>query len=105
VKGASKLKAALEALRNLTKRARIARMSLEVGPGGPSLIAHFEEGKRALNAGERQIGTFLPLLGREVPRDLSPLKPILFGGSWEGWKGGLGPPPGGEPECANVRSA
>ena len=49
-------------------------------------------------------GTFLPLLGREVPRDLSPLKPILFGGSWEGWRGGLGPHPGGGPECANVRS-
>ncbi len=41
------------------------------------------------------------LLGREVPRDLSPLKPILHG-SWEGWKGGLGPPPGGGPKCANV---
>ncbi|BAW02024.1 transposase [Thermus thermophilus] len=49
-------------------------------------------------------GTFLPLLGREVPRDLSRLKPILFGGSWEGWKEGLGPHPGGGPECANVRS-
>ncbi|BCZ93139.1 transposase (plasmid) [Thermus thermophilus] len=49
-------------------------------------------------------GTFLPLLGREVPRDLSRLKPILFGGSWEGWRGGLGPHPGGGPECANVRS-
>lgn len=44
---------------------------------------------RALRA-----GTFLPLLGRSVPRDLSPLKPILLG-SWEGWKGGLDPHPGG----------
>ena len=51
-----------------------------------------------------RVGTFLPLLGREVPRDLSLLKPILFGGSWEGWRGGLGPHPGGGPECANVRS-
>ncbi|BDG24814.1 IS200/IS605 family accessory protein TnpB-related protein [Thermus thermophilus] len=51
-----------------------------------------------------RVGTFLPLLGREVPRDLSRLKPILFGGSWEGWRGSLGPPPGGGPECANVRS-
>ncbi|AYJ73876.1 putative transposase [Thermus phage phiLo] len=41
-----------------------------------------------------RVGTFLPLLGREVPRDLSPLKPILFRGSWEGWKGSSGPPPG-----------
>jgi IS605 OrfB family transposase len=46
-------------------------------------------------------GTFLPLLGREVPRDLSPLKPILHG-SWEGWKVGSGPHPGGGPGCANV---
>lgn len=48
-----------------------------------------------------RVGLFLPLLGREVPRDLSPLKPILHG-SWEGWKGGLGPHPGGGPECTNV---
>ena len=51
-----------------------------------------------------RVGTFLPLLGREVPRDLSPLKPILFGGSWEGWRESRGPHPGGGPECANVRS-
>jgi IS605 OrfB family transposase len=52
-------------------------------------------------------GLFLPLLGLEVPRDLSPLKPILHlapltQGSWEGWKVGPGPHPGGGPECANV---
>jgi IS605 OrfB family transposase len=46
-------------------------------------------------------GLTLPLLGLEVPRDLSPLKPILHG-SWEGWKVGSGPHPGGGPECANV---
>ncbi|AEG34454.1 transposase, IS605 OrfB family (plasmid) [Thermus thermophilus SG0.5JP17-16] len=49
-----------------------------------------------------RVGLFLPLLGREVPRDLSPLKVILHRGAWEGWKGGLGPPPGGGPKCANV---
>ena len=50
-----------------------------------------------------RVSLFLPLLGREVPRDLSPLKPILhFHGSWEGWKVGLGPPPGGGPGCNNV---
>jgi IS605 OrfB family transposase len=48
-----------------------------------------------------RVGFFLPLLGLEVPRDLSPLKPILHG-SWEGWKVGSGPHPGGGPECANV---
>jgi IS605 OrfB family transposase len=55
-----------------------------------------------------RVGLFLPLLGLEVPRDLSPLKPILHlgsptQGSWKGWKIGLGPSPGGGPECANVR--
>jgi IS605 OrfB family transposase len=51
---------------------------------------------------------FLPLLGLEVPRDLSRLKPVLHftslsPGSWKGWKTGLGPPPGEGPGCANVR--
>jgi IS605 OrfB family transposase len=55
-----------------------------------------------------RVGLFLPLLGLEVPRDLSPLKPILHlasptRGSWKGWKPGLGPPPGGGPERANAR--
>jgi IS605 OrfB family transposase len=54
-----------------------------------------------------RIGLFLPLLGLEVPRDLSPLKPILHfasltPGSWKGWKVGPGPHPGGGPECASV---
>jgi IS605 OrfB family transposase len=47
-------------------------------------------------------GTFLPLLGREVPRDLSPLKPVLLG-SWERWKRGRDPHPGGGSACSNVR--
>ncbi len=54
-----------------------------------------------------RVGLFLPLLGLEVPRDLSPLKPILnlaslTHGSWKGWKVGSGPSPGGGPECTNV---
>ncbi len=53
-------------------------------------------------------GLTLPLLGLEVPRDLSRLKPILHfssspPGSWKGWKTGLGPYPGEGPECADVR--
>jgi IS605 OrfB family transposase len=48
-----------------------------------------------------RVGLFLPLLGLEVPRDLSPLKPILHG-LWKGWKVGSGPHPGGGPECASV---
>jgi hypothetical protein len=55
-----------------------------------------------------RVGLFLPLLGLEVPRDLSPLKSILYlapptQGSWKGWKTGLGPYPGEGPRCANVR--
>ena len=54
-----------------------------------------------------KVGLFLPLLGLEVPRDFSPLKPILHvtslsKGSWEGWKTGLGPSPGGGPGCADL---
>jgi IS605 OrfB family transposase len=54
-----------------------------------------------------RVGLFLPLLGLEVPRDLSPLKPILnlpslTHGSWKGWKVGSGPHPGGGPGCASV---
>jgi IS605 OrfB family transposase len=55
-----------------------------------------------------RVGTFLPLLGLEVPRDLSPLKSILHlasatQGSWKGWKVGLGPSPGEGPRCTSVR--
>jgi IS605 OrfB family transposase len=54
-----------------------------------------------------RVGLFLPLLGLEVPRDLSRLKPILhftslLPGSWKGWKTGLGPSPGEGPRCTNV---
>jgi IS605 OrfB family transposase len=48
-----------------------------------------------------RVSLFLPILGLEVPRDLSPLKPILHR-SWEGWKVGLGPYPGEGPECARA---
>ena len=75
--------------------------------GSPGSQEGSTEGRNLLGGNPWRVlraGLFLPLLGREVPRDLSRLKPILFGGSWEGWRGGLGPPPGGGPECANVRS-
>uniref|UniRef100_UPI0003B5D15C IS200/IS605 family accessory protein TnpB-related protein n=1 Tax=Thermus islandicus TaxID=540988 RepID=UPI0003B5D15C len=49
-----------------------------------------------------KVGAFLPLLGREVPRDLSPLKPIL-NGSWERWGVGRDPHPGGGSACRKVR--
>ncbi|BAW01152.1 transposase, IS605 OrfB family [Thermus thermophilus] len=75
--------------------------------GSPGSQEGSTEGRNFLGANPWRVlraSTFLPLLGREVPRDLSRLKPILFGGSWEGWRGCLGPHPGGGPECANVRS-
>jgi IS605 OrfB family transposase len=49
-----------------------------------------------------RVGLFLPLLGCEVPRDLSPLKPVLLG-SWERWKRGRDPHPGGGSARRNVR--
>ncbi len=50
-----------------------------------------------------RVGLFLPLLGREVPRDLSPLKPILLGGSWEGGKVRLRSSSWWRAQSANVR--
>jgi IS605 OrfB family transposase len=41
-----------------------------------------------------RVGTFLPLLGRIAPKDLSALKPVLHG-PWEGWKASPDPHPGG----------
>jgi IS605 OrfB family transposase len=49
-----------------------------------------------------RVGTFLPLLGLEVPRDLSPLKPVLLG-SWEGWKRSRDPHPGRGSARGNAR--
>jgi IS605 OrfB family transposase len=49
-----------------------------------------------------RVSLFLPLLGLEVPRDLSPLKPVLLG-SWERWKRGRDPHPGGGSARRNVR--
>nr|WP_240695088.1 IS200/IS605 family accessory protein TnpB-related protein [Thermus tengchongensis] len=76
------------------KRALATLPSLQGEPGGPagSTAGRNPQGIHAWRA--LRVGLFLPLLGRKVPRDLSPLKPILLG-SWEGWKGGLDPHPGG----------
>nr|WP_234554003.1 IS200/IS605 family accessory protein TnpB-related protein [Thermus caliditerrae] len=76
------------------KRALATLPSLQGEPGGPagSTAGRNPQGIHAWRA--LRVGLFLPLLGRKVPRDLSVLKPILLG-SWEGWKGGLDPHPGG----------
>jgi len=75
------------------KRALATLPSLQGEPGGPagSTAGRNPQGIHAWRA--LRVGLFLPLLGQRVPRDLSPLKPILLG-SWEGWKGGLDPSPG-----------
>ncbi|MEM1879219.1 MAG: IS200/IS605 family accessory protein TnpB-related protein [Desulfurococcaceae archaeon] len=94
------------------KRALATLPSLQGEPGGPagSTAGRNPQGIHAWRA--LRVGTFLPLLGQKVPRDLSArkiratpvTKPILLG-SWEGWKGGsfgvwgpqrgLDPHPGG----------
>ena len=87
------------------KKAQGALSLLSSPLGSPGSQDGFTEGRKRPGANAwrvLRVGTFLPLLGREVPRDLSPLKVFLHRGAWEGWKGGLGPPPGGGPKCANV---
>ncbi|WP_245606068.1 IS200/IS605 family accessory protein TnpB-related protein [Thermus amyloliquefaciens] len=76
------------------KRALAMILSSQGEPGSPkgSTNGRNPQGNNPWRA--LRVGTFLPLLGRRVPRDLSPLKPILLG-SWEGWKGGSGPHPQG----------
>ncbi|WP_038046796.1 IS200/IS605 family accessory protein TnpB-related protein [Thermus caliditerrae] len=84
------------------KRALATLPSLQGEPGGPagSTAGRNPQGIHAWRA--LRVGLFLPLLGQKVPRDLSArkiratpvTKPILLG-SWEGWKGGLDPHPGG----------
>nr|BAL53094.1 hypothetical conserved protein [uncultured Deinococcota bacterium] len=105
-----------KAERDRSRRNRLSRelkkaqgaLSLLSSPlGSPGGQDGFTEGRKRPGANPwrvLRVGTFLPLLGREVPRDLSPLKVVLHRGVWEGWKAGLGPHPGGGPECANVRS-
>jgi IS605 OrfB family transposase len=76
--------------------------SLQGSPGSRKGVT---EGRNPSGANAWRVlktGTFLPLLGREVPRDLSPLKPVLLG-SWERWKRGRDPHPGGGSAHSNVR--
>jgi len=66
--------------------------------GSPESRKEVTDGRNSYGANPwraLRVGFFLPLLGREVPRDLSPLKPILVQGLWEGRKAGLGPLTGG----------
>jgi IS605 OrfB family transposase len=82
-----------------TKRALDYLSSLRGSPGSQKGVTKGRNPSGANPWRALRVGLFLPLLGREVPRDLSPLKPILhFHGSWEGWKAGLGPYPGEGPE-------
>jgi len=81
--------------------------SLQGSPGSRKGVTKGRNPSGAHSWRVLRVGLFLPLLGLEVPRDLSPLKPILHlasltQGSWEGWKVGSGPHPGGGPGCTNV---
>jgi transposase, IS605 OrfB family, central region len=92
------------------RRIQSALASLSSPWGSPGSRKGVTEGRNPSGAYPwrvLRVSLFLPLLGLEVPRDLSPLKPILHlapltQGSWEGWKVGLGPHPGGGPGCTNV---
>jgi IS605 OrfB family transposase len=92
------------------RRIQSALASLSSPWGSPGSRKGVTEGRNPSGAHPwrvLRVGLFLPLLGLEVPRDLSPLKPILHlapltQGSWEGWKVGSGPHPGGGPGCTNV---
>jgi IS605 OrfB family transposase len=86
------------------RRAQRALASLSSPWGSPGSRKGVTKGRNPSGANPwrvLRVSLFLPLLGLEVPRDLSPLKPILHG-SWEGWKIGSSPHPGGGPECAIV---
>jgi len=92
------------------RRIQSALASLSSPWGSPGSRKGVTEGRNPSGAHPwrvLRVSLFLPLLGLEVPRDLSPLKPILnlaslTHGSWKGWKVGSGPSPGGGPECAIV---
>jgi IS605 OrfB family transposase len=92
------------------RRIQSALASLSSPWGSPGSRKGVTEGRNPSGAHPwrvLRVGFFLPLLGLEVPRDLSPLKPILHlapltQGSWKGWKIDSGPHPGGGPGCANV---
>ncbi|SDF48386.1 transposase, IS605 OrfB family, central region [Thermus arciformis] len=89
------------------KRVHGALFLLSSLQGPPGSQREVTDGRNFLGAHPWRVlraGLFLPLLRSTVPRDLSPLKALLHRGAWEGWKGSLGPPPGGGPECANVHS-
>jgi IS605 OrfB family transposase len=92
------------------RRIQSALASLSSPWGSPGSRKGVTEGRNPSGAYPwrvLRVSLFLTLLGLEVPRDLSPLKPILHlapltQGSWEGWRVGLGPHPGGGPGCTSV---
>uniref|UniRef100_UPI0003B6CB24 IS200/IS605 family accessory protein TnpB-related protein n=1 Tax=Thermus islandicus TaxID=540988 RepID=UPI0003B6CB24 len=103
-----KAKAALSLLSSLPGPRRGQRASFQ---GSPRSRKGSTDGRSAFGTHPwrvLKVGAFLPLLGREVPRDPSPLKPVLHlapltMGPWERWKAGQDPHPGGGSACRNVR--
>ncbi len=86
-------------------KARRALSLLSAFQGSPGSRRKSTDGRNFPGANPWRVlreALFLPLLGLEVPRDLSPLKPVLLG-SWERWKGSLGSHPGWESARRNVR--
>ncbi len=99
--------------RRLSRELRKARTSLSLlsslqgSPGSRKGSTHGRNSSGANPWRVLKAGLFLPLLGRAVPRDLSPLKVVLnLASLMRGRLGGGGfqspHSPGGEPECVNV---
>ncbi|WP_022799312.1 IS200/IS605 family accessory protein TnpB-related protein, partial [Thermus islandicus] len=103
-----KAKAALSLLSSLPGPRRGQKASFQ---GSPRSRKGSTDGRSAFGAHPWRVlkaGAFLPLLGREVPRDLSPLKPVLnlaplTVGPWERWAESQDPHPGGGSACRDVR--
>jgi hypothetical protein len=97
-----KARRALSLLLSFPGPQRSRKASFQGSPGGQKGSTSGRNSSGANPWRVLRVGLFLPLLGLEVPRDLSPLKPILLG-SWERWKRGRDPHPGGGSACRNVR--
>jgi len=105
LRGAEKNPYLKRALSRDIGKARRALSLLSAFQGSPGSRRKSTDGRNFPGANPWRVlreALFLPLLGREVPRDLSPLKPVLLG-SWERWKRGRDPHPGGGSARRNVR--
>jgi len=97
-----KARRALSLLSSFPGPQRGQKASLQGSPGSRKGVTNGRNPSGAYPWRVLRVGLFLPLLGLEVPRDLSSLKPVLLG-PWERWKRGRDPHPGGGSARRNVR--